>query len=64
MHGHRHVDWIGRCGDLQIVSAPSPVMDVTDTDDSYFYIQNFQVGPKGRIDLLAPDRIDVAGEAA
>jgi hypothetical protein len=38
-------------------------MDVTDTDDSYFYIQNFQVGPRGRIDLLAPDRIDVAGEA-
>ncbi|MBN9016762.1 MAG: metallophosphoesterase [Rhizobiales bacterium] len=64
LHGHRHVDWIGRCGDLQIVSAPSPVMDVTDTDDSYFYIQNFQVGPRGRIDLLAPDRIDVAGEAA
>ena len=24
MHGHRHVDWIGACGDLKIVSAPSP----------------------------------------
>ena len=26
MHGHRHVDWIGACGKLKIVSAPSPVM--------------------------------------
>ncbi len=26
MHGHRHVDWIGACGKLRIVSAPSPVM--------------------------------------
>ena len=26
MHGHRHVDWIGACGELKIVSAPSPVM--------------------------------------
>jgi predicted MPP superfamily phosphohydrolase len=26
MHGHRHIDWIGSCGRLKIVSAPSPVM--------------------------------------
>ena len=26
MHGHRHVDWVGACGPLRIVSAPSPVM--------------------------------------
>ncbi|HXE23604.1 MAG TPA: metallophosphoesterase, partial [Roseiarcus sp.] len=26
MHGHRHVDWVGACGRLRIVSAPSPVM--------------------------------------
>jgi len=36
MHGHRHIDWIGSCGDLVIVSAPSPVMDVTDDRDTYF----------------------------
>ena len=24
MHGHRHIDWIGSCGGLLIVSAPSP----------------------------------------
>jgi hypothetical protein len=26
MHGHRHIDWIGECGPLRIISAPSPVM--------------------------------------
>ncbi len=26
MHGHRHIDWMGACGRLKIVSAPSPVM--------------------------------------
>ena len=30
MHGHRHVDWIGECGGVRIVSAPSPVMEATD----------------------------------
>ncbi len=32
MHGHRHVDWIGRCGPLRIVSAPSPVMEATNDE--------------------------------
>ena len=27
MHGHRHIDWIGRCARLLIVSAPSPIME-------------------------------------
>jgi 3',5'-cyclic AMP phosphodiesterase CpdA len=26
MHGHRHIDWMGECGGLVIISAPSPVM--------------------------------------
>ena len=30
MHGHRHIDWIGACGPLKIISAPSPVMGATD----------------------------------
>ena len=33
MHGHRHVDWIGECAGLPIISAPSPVMEVTDDKD-------------------------------
>lgn len=64
MHGHRHVDWIGQCGDLLIVSAPSPVMDVTDGDDSYFYIHNFQVASGGRVELLPPERINLPGVKA
>ena len=30
MHGHRHIDWIGECGGMPIISAPSPVMEATD----------------------------------
>src|SRR5688572_26747183 len=36
MHGHRHVDWIGECAGLPVVSAPSPVMEVTDEKDTAF----------------------------
>jgi len=63
MHGHRHIDWIGECAGLMIVSAPSPVMDTTDELASYFYIQTFAVAPHARLRLLAPQRITVAGEA-
>ena len=38
MHGHRHIDWIGTCGKLKIVSAPSPVMGATDAATTYFHI--------------------------
>ena len=44
MHGHRHIDWIGECAGLLIVSAPSPVMSATDDLASYFYIQTFASG--------------------
>jgi hypothetical protein len=36
MHGHRHLDWIGACGRLKIISAPSPVMNATDDATTYF----------------------------
>lgn len=61
MHGHRHIDWIGRCGELTIVSAPSPVMDVTDEKDTYFYVHTLGVGRDGRLDLVAPERIVLPG---
>jgi len=61
MHGHRHIDWIGECAGLLIVSAPSPVMSAPDDLASYFYIQTFAVGPHGRLALLAPERISVEG---
>jgi len=61
MHGHRHFDWIGRCGSLRIVSAPSPVMEATDDQTTYFLIQRLAAGPQGRLCLLEPERVEIAG---
>jgi hypothetical protein len=62
MHGHRHIDWIGECGGMPIVSAPSPVMEATDDMQTCFYIHTFAVGEDGCLKLLRPQRITVAGE--
>jgi hypothetical protein len=64
MHGHRHIDWIGECGGLRIVSAPSPVMEATDADPTRCYIHTFAAGPQARLCLLAPERVDLSGNAA
>ena len=62
LHGHRHVDWIGECGGLLIISAPSPVMSATDDVASYFYIQTFTDGPHGRLRILSPQRVTIEGQ--
>lgn len=64
MHGHRHIDWIGACGELKIVSAPSPVMGATDEAPTYFHIHTLSAGAGGKTCLLAPERIDIAGTDA
>jgi hypothetical protein len=61
MHGHRHIDWFGRCAELIILSAPSPVMEATDDVSTYFYIHTLAAGPDG-IGLLTPERVVVPGE--
>jgi hypothetical protein len=61
MHGHRHIDWFGRCAELTILSAPSPVMEATDDVSTYFYIHTFAAGADG-IGLLTPERVVVPGE--
>jgi hypothetical protein len=61
MHGHRHIDWIGTCGKLKIVSAPSPVMGARDDTPTYFLIHNLAPGPDGAIQLLPPERVEIAG---
>jgi hypothetical protein len=61
MHGHRHIDWIGACGELKIVSAPSPVMGATNEAPTYFHIHTLTAGPSGQVCLLAPERVDIAG---
>jgi 3',5'-cyclic AMP phosphodiesterase CpdA len=62
MHGHRHIDWIGRCGRLVIVSAPSPVMEARDTDTTAFYIHTLGVDAAGRYLMAHPERVEIAGE--
>jgi hypothetical protein len=64
MHGHRHIDWIGGCGTLKIISAPSPVMGATDDASTYFLIHALTAGPNGQVCLLPPERADIAGAAA
>jgi hypothetical protein len=58
LHGHRHVDWLGRCGAVRIVSAPSAVMGADDSQPSYFHIQRLQVDA-GRLALLASERVEL-----
>jgi predicted MPP superfamily phosphohydrolase len=62
MHGHRHIDWIGACGSLKIISAPSPVMNATDDATTHFYIHTLAAGPDGQLGLLPPQRVEIAGE--
>jgi hypothetical protein len=61
LHGHRHVDWIGRCGALRILSAPSPVMEATQDCATCFHIHRFAAGPAGRLLLLAPETVTLSG---
>lgn len=62
MHGHRHIDWIGECGGIKIVSAPSPVMESRNDGTTYFYIHTLAVDDDGSLQLLAPQRVDVPGD--
>lgn len=59
MHGHRHIDWIGHCGALKIVSAPSPVMEALDDAPTCFYIHTLAAAPDGGLALLPPLRIEI-----
>ena len=64
MHGHRHIDWIGECCGVPIISAPSPVMEATDEMETYFYIHTLTVAGDGGFGLMKPECIRVAGQTA
>src|SRR4249919_2801892 len=64
MHGHRHVDWIGECAGLAIVSAPSPILEATDDLSTCFYIHTLAVGRDRRLRLLQPQRVTIAGQSS
>lgn len=57
LHGHRHFDWIGACGDTRIISAPSPVMNRAATRS--FLIHHFAPEEDGGLALLKPQRVNV-----
>jgi 3',5'-cyclic AMP phosphodiesterase CpdA len=61
MHGHRHIDWIGTCGRLRIISAPSPVMGGTNDVSRHFHIHTLVADTDGRLCLLSPERVEIAG---
>ncbi|MDB5597331.1 MAG: calcineurin-like phosphoesterase family protein [Hyphomicrobiales bacterium] len=63
MHGHRHIDWIGRCGGLKIISAPSPVMEALDDEATGFYIHTLAAAPDGGLALLKPQWIEILPRA-
>jgi hypothetical protein len=58
MHGHRHFDWVGRCGGITIVSSPSIVM-TPDDEPSHFYIHTFAAESDGRLLMLEPERVEI-----
>ncbi len=62
IHGHRHIDWIGTCGKLKIISAPSPVMGAKNDAVTYFHIHTLTSGADGQLSLLVPERVEIAGE--
>ncbi|QCI69420.1 metallophosphoesterase [Phreatobacter stygius] len=64
MHGHRHLDWIGECAGLTIVSAPSPVMEASDTCETYFYVHTLVASEGGRLQLRRPERVVVKGASS
>jgi predicted MPP superfamily phosphohydrolase len=63
MHGHRHIDWIGSCGDLKIVSAPSPVMEKPESEPC-FLVHTLLKGASGSVGLAAPKRHNMRDAAA
>lgn len=58
-HGHRHTDWIGQCGGIRIVSAPSPVMGPVKDGSLSFLVHTLSVENGGQLLLAAPERIEI-----
>jgi predicted MPP superfamily phosphohydrolase len=59
LHGHRHYDWMGACGGLRILSAPSPVMGAMDDGATYFWLHGFGAGEAGALTMAPPRKLVV-----
>ena len=62
LHGHRHRDWIGVCGNIVLCSAPSTSLG-TDSGDKYrgsFHIHQLSTAAGGGLRLIATERVRVS----
>ncbi len=59
MHGHRHIDWMGECGGLLILSAPSAMMH-EGPGAPYFYIHTVGIDASGHIGLAEPEQVELS----
>jgi 3',5'-cyclic AMP phosphodiesterase CpdA len=60
LHGHRHRDWIGACGELVLCSAPSVTMGSYGIYCGSFHVHQVAFPKGGGIRLTATERIQVA----
>jgi hypothetical protein len=58
MHGHRHRDWIGTCGDVTLCSAPSVSLGSDDYQGS-LHVHEITLGSDGMIRLASTERVKV-----
>jgi predicted MPP superfamily phosphohydrolase len=59
MHGHRHRDWIGTCGEVVLCSAPSVTLGCEGVDEhrGSFHIHEVALEAGGRICLATTQRV-------
>jgi len=63
LHGHRHTDWIGTCGDVVLCSAPSASLGSSHGAEKYrgsFHVHEIASGADGGIRLITTDRVKLA----
>jgi 3',5'-cyclic AMP phosphodiesterase CpdA len=63
LHGHRHTDWIGTCGDVVLCSAPSVSLGSSHGEEKYrgsFHVHKIASGADGGIRLITTERVKVA----
>ena len=63
LHGHRHTDWIGTCGDVVLCSAPSASLGSSHGAEKYrgsFHVHEIASGVNGDIRLITTQRVKVA----
>jgi len=63
LHGHRHTDWIGTCGDVVLCSAPSASLGSSHGAEKYrgsFHVHEIAAGADGGIRLITTERVKVA----